>query len=64
MRKPDDKNPKDFDTTHSTALEQTLANQPNNKLAQQWLAQNKNAIDAHNKTIDKNGVFSDSLRCF
>ena len=55
---------KELDINLSAALEQALTNQLKAKQAQLWLKQNKKSIDAYNKAVDENGVFSDGLRSF
>lgn len=48
----------------SKALEQQLAELAREARAQQWLAENKSAIDDYNARIERRGVFSDGLRRF
>jgi len=58
------KKARDLEINLSAVLEQALTSQLKAKQAQQWLEQNKNAIDAYNKAVDENGVFSDGIRSF
>lgn len=48
----------------SATLEQALIVQVKNAQREQWLKENKDAIDALNKLSDENGLFSDSFRSF
>ena len=48
----------------SQALEQHLAEIVREARRQQWLAENKGAIDVYNQRIESQGVFSDGLRQF
>jgi antitoxin CcdA len=48
----------------SATLEKSLAEEVRKRKAETWLAENKEAIEASNKFIEKNGLFSDGLRQF
>ncbi|WP_231875543.1 MULTISPECIES: type II toxin-antitoxin system CcdA family antitoxin [unclassified Oleiphilus] len=48
----------------SATLEQALIVQVKNAQREQWLQENKDAIDELNKLSDENGLFSDSFRSF
>lgn len=48
----------------SQTLEQHLAEIVREARRQQWLAENKSAIDVYNQRIELQGVFSDGLRQF
>jgi antitoxin CcdA len=48
----------------SQALEQRLAEIVAEERRQQWLAENKEAIEAYNRRIAAKGAFSDGLRRF
>lgn len=48
----------------SKALEQHLESLARTARAQQWLKENKNAIEEYNARIERRGVFSDGLRRF
>ena len=48
----------------SATLEEALIVQVKNAQREQWLKENKAAIDELNKLSDENGLFSDSFRSF
>lgn len=48
----------------SATLEQALIVQVKKAQREQWLNENKDAIDELNKLSDENGLFSDSFRSF
>jgi len=48
----------------SATLEQALIVQVKKAQREQWLKENKNAINELNKLSDENGLFSDSFRSF
>ena len=48
----------------SQALEDHLAELIRQKRRQQWLRENRDAIDAYNQKVAAGGVFSDQLRSF
>lgn len=53
---------RDLKLNLSATLEQTLADEVRKATRDQWLKKNKKAIDASNKLVEKNGLFSDSYR--
>lgn len=55
---------KDLDINLSATLEQALAEALKKKQREQWLAENRNAINAYNEHAEAHGVFSDDLRSF
>lgn len=48
----------------SQMLEQRLAEYLRESFRQSWVKENREAIDAYNRRIERNGVFSDGLRTF
>lgn len=48
----------------SATLEAALAEQLREKQRNQWKAENVKAIEAYNRFVEENGVFSDGLRKF
>lgn len=48
----------------SKALEQHLAEVIREARRNQWLTENKDALDEYNRRIEKRGTFSDGLRRF
>ena len=48
----------------SATVEQTLEEIVRKQLAERWLAENREAIDAYNDAVDRHGVFSDGIRRF
>lgn len=48
----------------SLVLEQALVTTVKQKLHEQWLAENQEAITQYNEHVEKNGVFSDDERGF
>ena len=48
----------------SRTLEDKLAELVREAEARQWLAQNRRAIDAYNKRVEREGIWSDGLRGF
>lgn len=48
----------------SRTLEERLAELVREAEAREWLAQNRRALDAYNKRIERDGVWSDGLRGF
>lgn len=55
---------KDLNINLSATLEQALAEALKKKQREQWLAENRNAINAYNEHVEAHGVFSDDLRSF
>ena len=48
----------------SRTLEDRLAELVREAEAREWLAQNRRAIDAYNKRVKREGIWSDGLRGF
>lgn len=48
----------------SATLEQALVEALRKKARDQWVAENKAAMEAYNEHVDKHGAFSDGLRSF
>jgi antitoxin CcdA len=48
----------------SAALERALAEQLRRRRSQEWLAENREAIEGYNADVEARGVFSDGLRSF
>lgn len=48
----------------SATLEQALDEALRKKLREQWLSENKAAMEAYNAHVEQHGVFSDGLRSF
>lgn len=48
----------------SSVTEAALVKAVKEKLAEQWLAENGDAISEYNKMVERDGVFSDSVRLF
>jgi len=48
----------------SATLEQALAESVREKKRQQWIAENRDAIQVCNELVEKNGLFSDKYRVF
>jgi len=55
---------RELDINLSATLELALVTALKQKRREQWLAENRDAIDAYNEHIEKYGVFSDGLRSF
>ncbi len=55
---------KELNINLSQTLEQHLAELVREARRQQWLADNKGAIESYNQRIESQGVFSDGLRQF
>ena len=53
-----------LDKRQLAALEQALAEALKKKQREQWLTENRNAINAYNEHVEAHGVFSDDLRSF
>lgn len=53
-----------MDINLSATLEQALIEALKKKQREQWLAENRKAIDAYNEHVEAHGVFSDDLRSF
>lgn len=52
------------DINLSATLEQALSEALRQRQREQWLAENKTAIEAYNQRVQAQGVFSDDLRTF
>ena len=48
----------------SATLEQALGEALRQRQREQWLAENREAMEAYNAHVEKHGVFSDGLRSF
>jgi antitoxin CcdA len=48
----------------SATLERALEEEVRARKRERWLAENREAIAAYNKRIERDGVFSDGLRSF
>jgi len=48
----------------SSVAEEALAYAVNARLAEQWVDENRAAIETYNRRIEAHGVFSDGLRTF
>ena len=48
----------------SATLEQALGEVLRQRQREQWLAENREAMEAYNAHVEKHGVFSDGLRSF
>ncbi len=48
----------------SATLETALAERISASQREQWLKENRSAIDAYNEMVEDHGVFSDELRSF
>ncbi|MGB2904683.1 MAG: type II toxin-antitoxin system CcdA family antitoxin [Candidatus Dechloromonas phosphoritropha] len=55
---------KQFDINLSREFEAHLADLVKRRKQEMWLAENREAIDAYNAHIERDGVFSDGLRGF
>ena len=55
---------KALDLNLSAELNKALAEIVKRKRAEQWLAENREAIDAYNRHIERDGLWSDGLRMF
>lgn len=55
---------KALDLNLSAELNKALAEIVKRKRAERWLAENREAIDAYNRHIERDGVWSDGLRTF
>ena len=55
---------KDLKINLSRTLEERLAQLVREAEAEQWLAANRKAIDAHNARVERDGAWSDKLRGF
>ncbi|MBI5329345.1 MAG: type II toxin-antitoxin system CcdA family antitoxin [Betaproteobacteria bacterium] len=55
---------RELDINLSATLESALAEALKRKQREQWLTENKAAMDAYNEHVESHGVFSDGLRSF
>lgn len=55
---------RDHNINLSATLEQALAVALRARQREQWLAENRAAIDAYNHQVEAHGTFSDGLRSF
>lgn len=55
---------KDLGLNLSSVAEAAIIQAVRESLAEQWLKENAEAIQAYNKRVDAHGVFSDDLRTF
>ncbi len=55
---------KELNINLSATLEQALAEALKKNQREQWLAENREAINAYNEHVEADGVFSDGLRSF
>ena len=53
-----------MDINLSATLERALLETVRKRQAEEWLAENRTAIEAYNDDVEKRGVFSDGLRSF
>ncbi|MBJ7370647.1 MULTISPECIES: type II toxin-antitoxin system CcdA family antitoxin [Pseudomonas] len=51
-------------TQEKILLEQALAEALKKQQAEQWLAENSEAVNAYNGEVEAHGVFSDQVRTF
>lgn len=55
---------KALDINLSAALEQALAQLLKQRQQEQWLKENRAAIEAYNQEVEAHGAFGDTLRSF
>jgi antitoxin CcdA len=55
---------RELDVNLSQTLESALVVEVAERARQRWLAENRGAIDAYNREVERNGCFADSLRGF
>ncbi|WP_373922245.1 type II toxin-antitoxin system CcdA family antitoxin [Pseudomonas sp. T8] len=55
---------KELDINLSATLEQALVEVVKQNQRNQWLEENREAINAYNEYVKTNGVFSDDVRSF
>ena len=53
-----------LDINLSQTLESALVEAVAQKARERWLAENREAIDAYNRDVEKNGCFGDRFRSF
>ncbi|RPH62525.1 MAG: acetoacetyl-CoA synthase [Burkholderiales bacterium] len=55
---------RELDVNLSQTLESALVVEVSDRARQRWLAENRHAIEAYNRDVERNGCFADSLRSF
>lgn len=55
---------RDLGLNLSSLAEEAIAKAARARLAESWLAENAEAIQAYNERVETHGVFSDGLRSF
>ncbi|MCO5106575.1 MAG: type II toxin-antitoxin system CcdA family antitoxin [Burkholderiaceae bacterium] len=55
---------RELDVNLSQTLESALVIEVAERARQRWLAENRGAIEAYNREVERNGCFADSLRSF
>ena len=55
---------RDLDINLSSVLEQALEQIVKRRLCEQWLEENRAAIESYNDHVEAHGVFSDGVRGF
>jgi antitoxin CcdA len=58
------KKAQELEITPSTTLEEAQAEEIRKRNRELWLKENREAIEAYNELVAKEGVFSDGLRSF
>ena len=58
------KKAKELDINLSASLEEALESIVRRRLSEQWLSENREAIQSYNEHVETHGVFSDGLRSF
>jgi antitoxin CcdA len=53
-----------LDVNLSSVLEQALVETLRNRMSEQWLSENQDAIEAYNEQVEAEGVFGDGVRTF
>ena len=55
---------RELDVNLSQTLESALVVAVSDRARQRWLVENRDAIAAYNRDVERNGCFADSLRSF
>jgi len=55
---------READINLSATLERALIDALRDRERERWLAENRDSIDAYNRSVEADGVFSDRLRGF
>lgn len=55
---------RELDVNLSQTLESALVVEVTERSRQRWLAENRSAIEAYNREVERNGCFADSARSF